>query len=229
MKVGVLLPTFRDSAHDALATAAEAASHSLDGVFAYDHLWPMGQPERPALAPFPVLAAVAARTPNVFVGPLVARVGLVSTDDLVGQLRTLGECAPGRVIAALGTGDRLSAGENVAYGIAYPSASERQDLLAAAVARLRDDFEVWVGAGAPSTNAIARSAGVALNMWNISPDEAVARAAGTPWNWAGAPHDDLDAQLDALARAGATWAVFTPSVSLARLGDWRARTSTPQH
>jgi Ni,Fe-hydrogenase III large subunit len=86
------------------------------------------------------------------------------------------------VIAALGTGDRLSAGENVAYGIAYPSASERQDLLAAAVERLRDDFEVWVGAGAPSTNAIARSAGVALNMWNISPDEAVARAAGTPWN-----------------------------------------------
>ena len=54
MNVGVLLPTFRDSAHDALATAAEAASHSLDGVFAYDHLWPMGQPERPALAPFPV-------------------------------------------------------------------------------------------------------------------------------------------------------------------------------
>ena len=40
---------------------------------------------------------------------------------------------------------------------------------------------------------------------------------------------DLDAQLDALARAGATWAVFTPSVSLARLGDWRARTSTPRH
>jgi alkanesulfonate monooxygenase SsuD/methylene tetrahydromethanopterin reductase-like flavin-dependent oxidoreductase (luciferase family) len=229
MKVGVLLPTFRDSADDALAVAAEAADLSLDGVFAYDHLWPMGQPERPALAPFPILAAVATRFPHLYVGPLVARVGLVSTDDLVQQFRTLGDCAPGRVIAALGTGDRLSASENFAYGIAYPSASERQDLLAASVDRLRDEFEVWVGAGAPRTNEIARSAGVALNMWNTTAHEATLRADGATWNWAGAPHDELEVQLDDLARAGATWAVLTPSVSLARLGDWRARTSAAPH
>lgn len=229
MKVGVLLPTFRETADDALATAEEAAALSLDGVFAYDHLWPMGQPERPALAPFPILAAVATRCPHLFVGPLVARVGLVSTDDLVRQFSTLGECAPGRVIAALGTGDRLSAGENLAYGISYPSASERQELLADTVDRLRSDFEVWVGAGAPTTNEIARRAGATLNMWNTSATEAVARADGATWNWAGAPHDDLATQLDDLARAGATWAILTPSVSLTRLGEWRARTLPASH
>ena len=60
MKLGVILPTFRDSAEDAFRAAALADERGLDGVFAFDHLWPIGDRERPALAPFPLLAAVAA-------------------------------------------------------------------------------------------------------------------------------------------------------------------------
>ena len=130
MRLGVLLPTFRDDASDALDRARHASELGLDGVFAYDHLWPMGQPSRPALAPFPILAAVARRHADLVVGPLVARVGLVGTSHLVEQFRTLAALAPGRVIATLGSGDRLSADENRAYGLSELGAHERRALIA---------------------------------------------------------------------------------------------------
>ena len=117
MKLGVLLPTFRNGAEDALAFAAAAADAGVDGLFAYDHLWPMGSPTRPSLAPFPLLAAVAQRH-DVVVGPLVARVGLVGTSHLVEEYLTLERVAPSRVICALGSGDKLSAAENEAYDVA---------------------------------------------------------------------------------------------------------------
>ena len=227
MRVGILLPTFRDDATEAFAMAQRAAESGLDGVFAYDHLWPMGQPHRPALTPFPVLAAVATRVPSIMVGPLVARVGLVAPELLVEQFRTLGALAPGRVLAPIGTGDRLSAEENRAYGIAYPSAHERQDLLADVARQLRDDFEVWIGAGASRTNEIARELSVALNVWNTSVAEIDAAITSGAWNWAGNAREDIDAQLEELQEAGATWAVFSPTAPVDRIAAWRLRKSSP--
>ena len=121
-----MLPTFRDQADDALVTAHDAEAAGLDGVFAFDHLWPMGSPTRPALAPFPVLAAVATSAPTLTVGPLVARVGMFSTDKLLELFSTLSALAPGRVIAALGTGDELSKAEQLAYDLGYPTSDERR-------------------------------------------------------------------------------------------------------
>ena len=80
MRTGVVLPTFRQTPDQAFAAADEAVAGGVDGVFCYDHIWPMSQPERPALAPFPVLGALTARlAPNddgrggPFLGTLVAR------------------------------------------------------------------------------------------------------------------------------------------------------------
>ncbi|MDE3139556.1 MAG: LLM class flavin-dependent oxidoreductase, partial [Acidobacteriota bacterium] len=147
MKLGVILPTFRDDARDALGVAAQCEHYGIDGVFAYDHLWPMGSPGRPSLAPFPVLAAVGARHPSLVVGPLVARVGMVATSHLVGQFRTLAAVAPGRVIAAIGTGDSKSRDELEAYGLDYASASERREMVAETARELRGEMSVWIGAG----------------------------------------------------------------------------------
>lgn len=221
MKVGVLLPTFRDGARDALAAAEQAASGGLDGVFAYDHLWPMGSPQRPSLAPFPVLAAVAARHPQLVVGPLVARVGVTSTAHLVRQFRSLAAVAPGRVIGALGTGDALSRAENDAYGIAWQSADERRELVREAALALGGEMEVWIGAGAPATNELARALGATLNVWDKSPDEVAQLAASGPVTWAGPGPDDLAATLDALALAGASWAVLSPQVAIEDVAEWR--------
>jgi len=221
VKLGVILPTFRAGSEDALDAARNAADACLDGVFAYDHLWPMGTPERPSLAPFALLATVASRH-DLVVAPLVARVGLVSTEHLVEQYRTLEHFAPGRVVAALGTGDALSAAENGAYGLALYDASERRALLEDAWRGLHEVMPVWFGAGASATNQLARRLGAELNVWDATPEALAHESAIGATSWAGPPPEDLHGHLDALEAAGATWAIFAPQVNVTELKEWRS-------
>lgn len=220
MKLGVLLPTFQDNADKALAFAEDAQRAGIDGVFAYDHMFPIGSPERPTLAPMPVLAAVASRLPLV-VGTLIARVTLVSTSQLVEQFSTLEAIAPGRVIAALGTGDKLSKPEHDAYGLPYPSPDERRVLLRDAVAALSPHMPVWCGAGSPATNAVAREFGVALNVWGVPADAVRSEVANGPVTWGGPLQGDVASTLSALEGAGATWVVAGTPAPLDALKEWR--------
>jgi len=181
----------------------------------------MGSPQRPSLAPFAVLAAVGARQEELAVGPLVARVGLVGTAHLVGQFTTLERLAPGRVIAAMGTGDRLSSAENEAYGLAFQSADERRGLLEVAAAALVERMPVWIGGGADSTNEMARRVGATINLWGATLERLREVALTGPVSWAGPVPEDLPGTLDQLADAGATWAVFSPDVDIDRLKHWR--------
>jgi alkanesulfonate monooxygenase SsuD/methylene tetrahydromethanopterin reductase-like flavin-dependent oxidoreductase (luciferase family) len=221
VKLGVLLPTFRNGSDDALAFAGEAARQGIDGVFAYDHLWPMGSPERPALSPFPVLSAIAAKHEGLIVAPLVARVGLVGTEHLVSQFRTLNALAPGRVIAGLGTGDRLSADENEAYGLASLSGAERRELMIDAATELLDEMPVWFGGGSDATNQLAIDLGAELNLWNVQVHEVEKMSEFAAVNWAGNPPADTHGFLDGLEASGATWAIFAPSVQIHDLKEWR--------
>jgi alkanesulfonate monooxygenase SsuD/methylene tetrahydromethanopterin reductase-like flavin-dependent oxidoreductase (luciferase family) len=221
VKLGVLLPTFRNGSEDALAFASEAAESGIDGVFAYDHLWPMGSPERPSLAPFPLLSVVARRHEQLAIGPLVARVSLVGTNHLVEQFATLNMLAPGRVIAAMGTGDKLSAPENEAYGLPDLSAELRRDLLRDAAEALVASMPVWIGAGGEATNQLARDVGALINLWDWAPERVAQMAKSGPVCWAGPVPKDFGATLSALQAAGATWAVFTPDLSINKLREWR--------
>jgi hypothetical protein len=235
MRLGVLLPTFRATPCDALAAADAAVRHGLDGVFAYDHVWPMGSPERPALAPFEVLAAVAHRHEALVVGPLVARVGLVADEVLLGQCRALGVAAGGRVVIAVGTGDRLSSEENLAYGIGVAPPEARRASLRAVASALHDEgVEVWIGDGAPKTRAIATALGCTLNLWDATPAAVAAAASEQTVSWAGPPpqrdgavdEGALAALLVDLEAAGSSWAVLAPQVPidlLARLAGRSAR------
>ncbi|HET7720943.1 MAG TPA: LLM class flavin-dependent oxidoreductase, partial [Acidimicrobiales bacterium] len=107
MLVGVTLPQFRHDADAAITVARRAEAAGLDGVFVFDHLWPMGQRMRPALHSTTLLGALAVETDRVVLGTLVARVGLVPDAVLVHTLVTLHRMTAGRLIAALGTGDSL--------------------------------------------------------------------------------------------------------------------------
>jgi len=220
VKLGVLLPTFQNNADQALDFAEQAHRAGVDGVFAYDHMFPIGSPERPTLAPLPVLAAVASRLPLI-VGTLIARVTLVSTAQLVEQFTTMAEVAPGRVIAALGTGDKLSKPEHDAYGLPYPSPDARRTLLRDAVAALSPTMPVWCGAGSTATNAVAREFGVALNLWGVPADAVRAEVANGPVTWGGPLNGDVASTLSALEVAGATWVVAGTPAPLDALEDWR--------
>jgi hypothetical protein len=223
MRVGVVLPSFRHGSEEAMATARLAEAAGIDAVFCFDHLWPMGQPERPALAPFPLLGAIAGSTERLFVGTLVARVGLVPDDVLVSQFAALDAVAPGRVIAGLGTGDRKSSDENDAYGVPAAPAEERRAGVARCAEALRDlGMSVWVGAGSRETNDIALDLGVALNLWGVTPAAVAAHASSGEVTWAGPAVTGGDvaaisAVLEPIALAGASWAVLASPTPMAAL------------
>ena len=223
MKLGVLLPTFQPDASDALRVASEVAAAGLDGVFCYDHLWPMGSPTRPALAPFPLLALIATREPTLTVGPLVARVGLGGTELVRERFATLRALAPGRVIAALGTGDRLSRAENEAYGFDFDAPEVRRGALVALATALKRDTEVWIGAGVAATNELARTLDVTLNLWNATLETVRDEATRARVTWAGDLTGDVAMQLDEFEAAGVAWVVGSTNVARRALYEWRGR------
>jgi alkanesulfonate monooxygenase SsuD/methylene tetrahydromethanopterin reductase-like flavin-dependent oxidoreductase (luciferase family) len=211
MRIGVVLPTFAPTAADALGAAAEAEGSGLHGVFAYDHLWPMGHPGRPALSPYPVLGAIAARTSGLRLGTLVARVGLAPDAVVLEELLSLDALSGGRLVAGVGTGDAKSAAENFAYGVAFAPAAERRASVTGVVAGLLSaGVPAWVGGGSAATNAVARATGAALNLWAADPVAVAVAAKEGEVTWGGVLPEEpaaAAALLYELALAGATWAV----------------------
>jgi alkanesulfonate monooxygenase SsuD/methylene tetrahydromethanopterin reductase-like flavin-dependent oxidoreductase (luciferase family) len=147
MKLGLSLPMFTVDVGRPLSAAARAAAAGYDGVFAPDHLFPPGAPGRPALEPFAVLAAVAARHAGLSVGTLVSRTSLRAAATLAKQAAALDDMSGGRAILGLGAGDSVSKAEHEAFGIPFASAPDRIALLAETIAALRLLFggEPWGG------------------------------------------------------------------------------------
>src|SRR3954465_12070378 len=114
MLVGISVPQFQLDPEPAIAAAQRAEAAGLDGVFVFDHLWPLHQPERPALHGPSLLAALAAETDRITLGPLVARVGLLPDAVLTHTLLTIHRMLGDRLVATLGTGDSSNRDENLA-------------------------------------------------------------------------------------------------------------------
>lgn len=211
MKIGITLPQFREDAEAALEAAKLAEHAGLDGVFVFDHLWPIGRPDRPALHSLALLGALAVETTRVAIGSLVARVGLLPDAVLVNSLFTADRMAGGRVIAGLGVGDRLSRAENEAFGAPFAPVPERMASLVACCRQLRSaGVTTWVGGLSERIRQVAAEEEVALNLWGVEP--AALAAVGGEVTWAGqiGPEIDLAAHLCAVEAAGAAWAVCAP-------------------
>ncbi len=219
MHVGITLPQFAERVEPALAQAQRAEALGLDGVFCFDHLWPMGRPDRPALSAWPLLGALAAETVTVTLGTLVARIGLLPDRLLETAVATVHALSGGRFVAGLGTGDHLSAPENLAFGVPYEPAPLRRQRLGEVASRLAEaDIPVWIGGGHRGTLEVARSRGLAVNLWGASADRVAALSAeGTVVTWGGPIAGDADAiaaRLQELEEAGAGWAVVALPPSL---------------
>lgn len=216
MKVGITLPQFREDADAALRVARHAEAAGLDGVFVFDHLWPIGRPDRPALHSHALLGALAAETERVVLGPLVARVGLVPDAVLVNVLATLHRMLGDRLIAGLGVGDRLSQAENEAYGVPFGPAADRLASMAWCCRELRRrGITTWVGGLSDATRELAADEADAWNVWGVVAADLAERVAGVGVDvtWGGQVKpgtDDIRARLRSLERAGATWAVLAP-------------------
>jgi alkanesulfonate monooxygenase SsuD/methylene tetrahydromethanopterin reductase-like flavin-dependent oxidoreductase (luciferase family) len=102
----------------------------FDGVFAFDHLVPLGGPaDGPSLEAFSILASVAASTERLVTGTLVTRVTLRRAGLLAKQAAALDEMSGGRFVLAMGTGDDASRIEADAFGFELPGPAERRQLL----------------------------------------------------------------------------------------------------
>lgn len=213
MKIGVMVPSFERSTMPAMAFAEEAEAIGLHGLFCFDHLWPMGHPGLPSLSPFPLLSAISSITSRVHLGTLVARVGLEPDAVTVASFRSLAELSNGRVIAAIGTGDRKSDQENLAFGLDIDSADVRRaHLETVATDLIHSGLETWIGGGAPATNAIAHRLGCTVNLWAGGEDALARIASEAHVSWGGQLPSTPEAgarKLVALEAAGASWAVFS--------------------
>ncbi len=218
-----MLPTFRADARKALEMACAAEERGIDGVFVFDHLWPMGSPNRPALAARLVLSAVAVRTERIRLGTLVSRVGLLPAGALVAELLAVELESAGRLIAGLGVGDSKSGDEHVRTGIEMAPAGERRsELREVGSALWAAGLEVWVGGGSMATNQAGIDIGAVVNLWDASPEAvaAVLAAGAREVTWGGPLPDDpgaAAARLSALSQAGASWAVVGAPGSIERL------------
>ena len=194
MKLGLSLPMFTADVRRPLDAAARAAAAGYDGVFAPDHLFPPSAPDRPALEPFTVLAAVAALHPGLRVGTLVARASLRPVGLLAKQASALDRIGEAGMILGLGTGDAVSRPEHQTVGIAFVSARERVEILEETVAALRALFdgraweggahqpavagpllppgspEIWIGGRSDPVIAAAARSADAWNGWGMDAD-----------------------------------------------------------
>jgi alkanesulfonate monooxygenase SsuD/methylene tetrahydromethanopterin reductase-like flavin-dependent oxidoreductase (luciferase family) len=107
------------------------------------------------LEPFAILAAVAARHPQLHVGTLVSRVSLRPAAILAKQAAALDQMSGGRGVLGLGAGDSVSKAEHEAFGIPFASVSDRIALLEETVGAVRRSFEGDPWEGGPHVPPIA--------------------------------------------------------------------------
>ena len=102
--------------------------------------------------------------------------------------------------------------ENEAYGIALPSLQDRRASLATILGELTArGIECWVGATAPATLELARTAGATVNLWDVGLDRLEGEAALGPTTWAGPLPSEAEAAADRLVglrEAGASWVIW---------------------
>jgi alkanesulfonate monooxygenase SsuD/methylene tetrahydromethanopterin reductase-like flavin-dependent oxidoreductase (luciferase family) len=213
IRVGITLPQFRDDATEAVESAQRAEALGIDGVFCFDHLWPMGQPGRPALSMAPFLGLLAEATSTIRLGSLVARIGLLPDDVLVNVMVSVQQLSGGRMIAGLGTGDHLSRAENDAYGLEFEPADDRRTHLREVAEKVAAaGLEVWIGGGGPKTVAVATAVpGAAVNLWEPSGEHlADLVGQGLTVTWGGRIGQSQAEMADTLLRlesSGVSWAV----------------------
>jgi alkanesulfonate monooxygenase SsuD/methylene tetrahydromethanopterin reductase-like flavin-dependent oxidoreductase (luciferase family) len=200
VRLGLSLTVFTADPAKPLEAAGRAAAAGFDAVFAADHLFPPGAPDRPSLEPYTLLAAIATTNPGLGVGVLVTRAGYRPVGMLAKQAAALDDASSGRAVIGIGIGDANGRAEHRAAGLAYPPFRERAATAEETALALRALFagERWPGGerippiagpllppGAPSvwiggtkTTAIRAAARAAdgWNAWGLGPDAFAAGA-----------------------------------------------------
>jgi alkanesulfonate monooxygenase SsuD/methylene tetrahydromethanopterin reductase-like flavin-dependent oxidoreductase (luciferase family) len=180
-RIGITLPSFRDTVEPAVAVARAGEAADLDGVFAYDHLFRRARDgtRRPAIEMFAMLGAIAAETSRIGMGSLVARATLRPPATLAHGFDTVARLAGGgRLLVTVGAGDAQSSEENESFGLPVETMADRLDALRAALVATRDrGYPVWVGGRAHAVRDAAARLADGWNWWGAGVEGFRRRAA----------------------------------------------------
>jgi alkanesulfonate monooxygenase SsuD/methylene tetrahydromethanopterin reductase-like flavin-dependent oxidoreductase (luciferase family) len=235
MRLGLVLPMFTADPHRLLGFARRAEDLGYDGVFAFDHLMPLGgPPDGPAFECFSTLAAIAASTERIAIGTLVARATLRPAGLLAKLAASVHEMAGGRLILTIGTGDRLSKREHDAFGIPFLGPQVRRAHLEQTVAAVAALLE---GRPWPGGDAVPAMAGPLLppvrtnarpRIWIGGTGEAAVDSAARladGWNGWGLPADTFAERVERLRQASSDHAVEATWGGVALVGRDHAEVS----
>lgn len=198
------MPMFADAPDRLLGFARRAEELGYDGLFAFDHLMPLGGPvDGPAFECFSTLAAVAAATQRVRIGTLVTRASLRPAGLLAKQAAAVHAMSGGRLILTIGTGDELSKREHDAFGLPYFGAAERRAHLEETVQAVAALFAGRRWAGGERVPAVSGPLLPPLGddrppLWVGGTSDAAVRSAVTladGWNGWGLSHDRFAARV----------------------------------
>ncbi len=135
-RFSVQIPQQDVSYHEILDTALEAEELGYDGVWLFDHFFPiMGKPEGPCLEGWTALSALAALTKRVRLGILVSGNTYRHPSLLAKMAATLDIISAGRL--EFGLGGAWFELEHNALGLPFPPVRERLDRLEEALQLIR--------------------------------------------------------------------------------------------
>lgn len=115
VRLGVTLPQFTSERDRFLEGVGAATRAGIESLWVFDHIWPLRQPERPAMECWTTVAWLARHTP-LHVGTLVTRSSLRHPALVAKMAATVGAIAPGRFTITLGSGDHMNRDENRSIG-----------------------------------------------------------------------------------------------------------------
>ncbi len=219
--VSLTLPQFDRTSRPFLDLCRQTLQLGLAGVFAFDHLIPIGDPRRPILEAATVLGAAAATVPAPGrVGALVLRTSVRPPEVTAAVASTLAAIAGDRVVIGLGVGDRHSAEEGRRFGLPRQRLSERLHTLELTVELIRlkaPQVRIWVGGLHPSLRQAAVRLADGWNAWGVDPSdlagmvhgvrEAATRPAVVSWGGGVILAPDQKTLDEAIARRGGRTAV----------------------
>src|SRR6266540_1558849 len=168
--LAITLPQFRSAPDATLEALEDGRRLGYAGGFVFDHLWPLGQPQRPALECWTLLAGLAGRLSAIEpggagafrLGTLVTRAGLRPPALLAHMARTVTSVAGAPPILGIGMGDAGNRPENEAFGIRYHSdPTKRAAELVRAIDAVRGPLAgqptppIWVGGTSRRAHGLA--------------------------------------------------------------------------
>ena len=173
-RLSVTLPQFRHDAGPMLDAACRAEDMGFDGVYVFDHLFPLGSPDRPVFEGFVALGAVAAVTNKITIGTLVVRAPIRPAWTTAKAAWSAQAISSGRLTLGLGAADSMSKPEFEAYGLPFGSATERIDSVRKAIAALHapelqlpgfSPPKTWVGGRSAAVRTMAAEVADGWNAW----------------------------------------------------------------